>query len=91
MEPLSQTWKEDYVNIDAKRHPNLSQLIGEGKQVVLCVLRGIFTELLSILGNNDNSVDFTYLNIRKGHMLTIPQVKKFSFFYGASSKTEMDW
>jgi hypothetical protein len=35
----------------------------------------VFAELLSILGNNDNSADFTYLNGRKGFLLILPQVK----------------
>lgn len=51
------------------------QLIEEETKALLHILTAIFGKLLSILGNNDSSVDFTYLNGRKGCMLIIPQVK----------------
>jgi hypothetical protein len=86
LESPSQFWEEDYPNIDVKRHPNLFLLIGEGKKTPLRVLTAIFAELLSILGNNNNYVDFHYLNGRKGHVLIVPQVKSLHAFMEQARK-----
>jgi hypothetical protein len=38
-------------------------------------VKAIFVELLSILGNKENSVDFTFANGKKSRVVLVPQIK----------------
>ncbi len=64
--PMSKTWEEENVCLDGKLHPNTSQIFRGAEKVPMSVVKAIFVELLSILGNKENLVDFTYANGKKG-------------------------
>jgi hypothetical protein len=63
---MSKTWEEENVCLDGKLHPNTSQIFRGAEKVPMSVVKAIFVELLSILGNKENLVDFTYANGKKG-------------------------
>jgi len=61
-------------------------LIGEGEKTPFGVLTAFFAELLSILGNNNNYIDFHYRNGRKRRVLILPQVKSLHAFMEQARK-----
>ncbi len=64
--PSSATWEEEKVCLNEKVHTNTFRIFGGEEKVPMYVLKALFGELLAILGKKDNSVDFTYLNGKKG-------------------------
>ena len=67
--PTSAMWEEEHIQLDDKANPNTFRIFRGEKKVPRYVLTALFGELLTILGKNDNSVDFTYLNGRKGRVV----------------------
>ncbi len=66
--------------LNDKLHPNIFQIFGGEDKVPMNVLTALFGELLTILGKKQNSVDFTYLNGKKGRVVIVSQVKSLPSF-----------
>jgi hypothetical protein len=79
-QPSASLWDEEHVWLDEKKHPNTFKMFQSDSKAPICLLKAVFCELLSILGGNNNSVDFTYLNGQKGRVVMIPMAKSLSSF-----------
>lgn len=85
-QPSDTLWADEHVLLDEKKHPNTFKMFQSDGKAPRCLLRAVFCELLSILGGNNNTVDFTYLNGRKGRAVIIPMAKSLSNFMDQARK-----
>jgi hypothetical protein len=79
-QPSDTLWADDHVLLDEKKHLNTLKMFQSDGKAPICLLRAVFCELLSILGGNNDAVDFTYLNGQKGRTVMIPMAKSLSNF-----------
>jgi hypothetical protein len=68
-------FEEDYKQLSENTCPNLFKMFRGEDRAPTHILNALFSELLSLLGKSDKSVDFVYGNGRCGRAIIVPQAK----------------